>query len=139
MQQPQEHRLNASSTTILRQVITTLALGMSVLLCLPLLLSMCALLTIGSGPIRTQVPAPLHTPLLVTMLGGPVLAAVISGGVWLWRARISHSVSPEHQLQQADPLHGSQRVYRFSLVAAVVILGTGALLLLSLFVHFLAG
>jgi hypothetical protein len=124
---------------MLRQVITTLALGISVLLCLPLLLSMCALLTIGSGPIRTQVPVPLHTPLLVSMLGGPVLAAVISGSVWLWHARTSHRVLPEHQLQQAVPLHGSQGMYGFSLVAAVVILGTGTLLLLGLFVHFLAG
>jgi hypothetical protein len=135
MSQAPEPLVNIPRSRSLERVLTYLALAASVVLCLPLVLAAGALLTVGSGPVRTQVPVSLHTPLLIAMLGGPLLSAALSGGVFLWRSqtRTRAAQGPEAQSQGGNRLDG------LSGLVALGVAGAVYLLLLMLFVHFVAG
>jgi hypothetical protein len=133
--QVHQQPLNSPLSSPVGRIVTYLALAVSVVLCLPLLLGMCALLTIGSGPMRTQVPVALHTPLLIAMFGGPLVAAALSGGVVIWQSR-----TPQPPTRQGEePASSGNALKGLTGLVGLIIAGAIALLLLGLFAHFVAG
>jgi hypothetical protein len=126
--------MNPAQSPALERIIRTLALAISVALCLPLVVAMGALLTIGSGPVRSEAPVAFHTPLLVAMLGGPPLAVALSGAVFVWQSRAKQRATLAQELATS----GSGWTPLSGLVMGVVI-ATFVLLLLAFLIHVIAG